>query len=256
MHIHASRRNPKSAPGSSPLLSTPHPTRRELLLGSVASGAALMGGSLLAGLGCGAASAQSTVESGAAGPVGASEDERRPTRREAGALGVALLGLGNYSQSQLGPSLRLTRHCQLRGIVTGSPGKVPEWQKQYGIADRNVYDYESLPRIADNADIDVVYVVTPTALHAKYAIIVRNARGRARCCPEPTDERRARCATLQNAATPVGLWLKRRQSSAGLTLAAASVEASSSVRMANAAGPRAAHSGELSPRSVSSAPVE
>lgn len=36
-------------------------------------------------------------------------------------LGVALVGLGNYASLQLGPALRQTKHCELRGIVTGTP---------------------------------------------------------------------------------------------------------------------------------------
>ena len=41
-------------------------------------------------------------------------------------LGVALVGLGNYSLRQLAPALLETQHCRLTGIVTGSPEKVPE----------------------------------------------------------------------------------------------------------------------------------
>jgi hypothetical protein len=38
-------------------------------------------------------------------------------------LGVALCGLGNYARGQLGPALKLTQNCELRGVVTGSPEK-------------------------------------------------------------------------------------------------------------------------------------
>src|SRR5690625_5937304 len=38
-------------------------------------------------------------------------------------VGVALVGLGGYSSNQLAPALQLTQHCELRGIVTGSPEK-------------------------------------------------------------------------------------------------------------------------------------
>jgi hypothetical protein len=38
-------------------------------------------------------------------------------------LGVALVGLGNYSTRQLAPALLQTNFCQLKGIVTGSPEK-------------------------------------------------------------------------------------------------------------------------------------
>lgn len=38
-------------------------------------------------------------------------------------LGIALVGLGKYSEGQLAPALKETKHCELRGIVTGSNGK-------------------------------------------------------------------------------------------------------------------------------------
>ena len=84
----------------------------------------------------------------------------------------------------LAPALQLTKHCELRGIVTGSPDKVPSWQSKYGIPDKNVYDYEHMDRIADNEDIDVVYIVLPNALHKKYAIIAADA-GKHVWCEKP-----------------------------------------------------------------------
>src|SRR5689334_17789938 len=74
----------------------------------------------------------------------------RTSTRDPKRLGVALLGLGSYSQEQLAPALQLTQHCGLKGIVTGSPAKIPLWQSRYGIADRHVYDYASLPRLAND----------------------------------------------------------------------------------------------------------
>lgn len=85
-------------------------------------------------------------------------------------LGVALLGLGSYSTYQLAPALQLTQHCNLAGIITGSPEKIPKWQKQYGIKDRNVYSYDTMNRIANNEEIDIIYVVTPTGTHADFTI--------------------------------------------------------------------------------------
>ena len=85
-------------------------------------------------------------------------------------LGIALLGLGDYSTKQLGPALKLTKNARLVGLVTGSPDKIPRWQQEYGIADANVYNYQNFDSIADNKDIDIVYVVTPTGLHPEFAI--------------------------------------------------------------------------------------
>ena len=96
--------------------------------------------------------------------------QNRVTKWDRTKLGVALVGLGGYSTYQLAPALQLTRHCELRGIVTGTPSKITNWQERYNIPDNNVYNYDNMHEIADNGDIDVVYIVVPTGLHAKYAI--------------------------------------------------------------------------------------
>src|SRR5688500_5368990 len=61
-----------------------------------------------------------------------------PIRR----IGVALVGLGYYSTDLLAPALQLTQHYYLAGIVTGAPQKIPVWQKQYGLKDYNIYNYD------------------------------------------------------------------------------------------------------------------
>jgi glucose-fructose oxidoreductase len=85
-------------------------------------------------------------------------------------LGVALLGLGNYSTSCLGPALRQTGLCRLTGVVSGHPEKAAQWAHDYGLPEKNLYNYENLDHIADNPDIDIVYVVTPPALHPEFVI--------------------------------------------------------------------------------------
>ena len=90
--------------------------------------------------------------------------------KKAGKLGVALVGLGNYSTGQLGPALLQTEHCYLAGIVTGTPSKIPAWQKKYNIPDKNVYNYENYDSIKNNPDIDIIYVVLPNSMHAEYTI--------------------------------------------------------------------------------------
>src|SRR5690349_14589543 len=70
----------------------------------------------------------------------------RAQRAEPKKLGIALVGLGNYSTRELGPALKLTKHCQLMGVVTGSPQKVPQWLKDYGFPEKNVYNYDTMHR--------------------------------------------------------------------------------------------------------------
>ena len=85
-------------------------------------------------------------------------------------LGFALVGLGGLSNGQLAPALQLTKNCRLAAIVTGTPSKIPVWKQRYNIPDKNVYNYDTMEQMADNPDIDVVYVVTPNALHAEHSI--------------------------------------------------------------------------------------
>ena len=85
-------------------------------------------------------------------------------------LGVALLGLGRYSTGQLGPALRETKLCYLAGVVTGHPEKGVKWAADYALKPANIYGYDNFDRIADNKEIDIVYVVTPPALHPEFVI--------------------------------------------------------------------------------------
>lgn len=85
-------------------------------------------------------------------------------------LGVALVGLGNYATYQLAPALQETKLCRLSGIVTGTPAKEDRWMQKYGIPESNVYNYETFDRMADNPEIDIVYVVLPNSLHPEFTI--------------------------------------------------------------------------------------
>lgn len=99
-------------------------------------------------------------------------------------LGIALVGLGNYSTHQLAPALQETKLCRLAGVVTGTPEKEVRWAEQYDIAEANIYNYETYDRIADNPEIDIVYIVLPNGMHAEYSI--RGARaGKHVICEKP-----------------------------------------------------------------------
>ena len=85
-------------------------------------------------------------------------------------LGIALLGLGYYATNELAPALQQTKNCKLVGVVSGHPEKIARWTRQYSLPEKNCYNYENLDKIADNPNIDVVYVVTPNTLHRDFVI--------------------------------------------------------------------------------------
>lgn len=99
-------------------------------------------------------------------------------------LGVALVGLGYYSTDLLAPALQLTEHCKLAGIVTGTPAKAVRWQQQYEIPEKNIYNYDNFDEIANNSDIDIIYVVLPPSMHAEYSIRAARA-GKHVWCEKP-----------------------------------------------------------------------
>ena len=85
-------------------------------------------------------------------------------------LGIALLGLGYYASTELAPALKETKLCRLAGLVSGHPDKIAKWSKEHSIPEANCYNYENFDKIADNPDIDIVYVVTPNTLHRDFVI--------------------------------------------------------------------------------------
>jgi predicted dehydrogenase len=99
-------------------------------------------------------------------------------------LGIALVGLGNYSTHELAPALQETSFCYLSGIVTGTPAKAERWKQQYNIPDKNIYNYKNFDEIADNKSIDVIYVVLPNSMHCEFVIRAAKA-GKHVFCEKP-----------------------------------------------------------------------
>lgn len=118
-------------------------------------------------------------------------------------LGIALVGLGKYSEGQLAPALQETKHCYLSGLVTGTPKKREKWGRKYSIPEQNIYSYENFDAIRDNPEIDIVYVVLPNALHAEY--VVRAARaGKHVICEKPMALSVEECDQMINACNEAG----------------------------------------------------
>ena len=110
-------------------------------------------------------------------------------------LGFALCGLGSLSEHQIAPALLKTEHCKLTGVITDTPAKAAAWQTKYAIPARSVYTYNTMARMADNPDIDVVYVVTPNALHLQHSTDAAKA-GKHVLCEKPLEISVERCQQL------------------------------------------------------------
>lgn len=121
-------------------------------------------------------------------------------------LGVALVGLGSYSGGQLAPALQETQHCYLAGIVTGTKAKEKIWQQKYNVPIKNTYNYDNFDAIADNDDIDIVYVVLPNFMHAEYSIRAARA-GKHVICEKPMGISVSECQQMIDACKKAGVKL-------------------------------------------------
>jgi glucose-fructose oxidoreductase len=109
-----------------------------------------------------------------------SAEEAAPARK----LGIALVGLGNYATRQLAPALKHAKFCRLAGAVTGTREKGEKLAREYGFSEKSIYSYDTMGQLADNPEIDIVYVVTPNSLHAENVIAAARA-GKHVICEKP-----------------------------------------------------------------------
>ncbi len=136
------------------------------------------------------------------GTLASCERAAEPGRK----IGFALAGLGKLSTNRLAPALQKTKRCRLAGIVTGTPAKAAHWKTQYNIPEKNIYSYDTMERMADNPDIDVVYVVTPNALHAEHTIKAAKA-GKHVLCEKPMEVSVEKCQQMIDACKNAGRML-------------------------------------------------
>jgi glucose-fructose oxidoreductase len=111
-------------------------------------------------------------------------NSRNLAKNDSKKMGIALVGLGNYSTRVLAPALQETNECYLACIVTGTPSKANKWSSQYDIPKKNIYNYDTFDEIAKNEDVDIVYVVLPNSMHAEYTIRAAKA-GKHVICEKP-----------------------------------------------------------------------
>ncbi|NHN83274.1 gfo/Idh/MocA family oxidoreductase [Acetobacter musti] len=98
--------------------------------------------------------------------------------------GFAIMGLGRLALGEILPAFAETLHSKPTALISGHPDKARAVAKQYGIPDHAIYDYSSIRRIADNPEIDAVYIVTPNGLHPEHLAAVV-ATGKPVLCEKP-----------------------------------------------------------------------
>lgn len=155
-------------------------SRRGFLLSS----ASLAG---LAGLGAPAAAAQpatggvATPPSSSAAPGKAAKNvplappDKQPEglkipQKPARQAGWAIVGLGQLALEEIMPAFAECQTSKPVALVSGHPDKARKVARAYGIREDAIYDYQNYDRLADNKEVDAIYIVLPNSMHAEFTL--------------------------------------------------------------------------------------
>ena len=134
------------------------------------------------------------------------------TRREFGVLGTGALALAQDSGRKIGycavglgrisaifmSAVKLSSQARMVAVVSGYREKAEKIAEDYAIAAKNIYSYDSFDSIADNPEIDAVYIGLPNSMHAEYTIRAARA-GKHVLCEKPMAVSVADCQSMIDA---------------------------------------------------------
>ncbi|GAA4902385.1 Gfo/Idh/MocA family oxidoreductase [Mucilaginibacter defluvii] len=118
-------------------------------------------------------------------------------------VGYALVGLGNLTLAELLPAFAECKYSKVVALVSGSPDKAKKVAEQYGIAEKNIYNYQNYDSISKNPEIDAVYIVLPNSMHKEYTIRAAKA-GKHVLCEKPMANSSAEAQEMIDACKKAG----------------------------------------------------
>ncbi|MBP2296546.1 Gfo/Idh/MocA family protein [Azospirillum rugosum] len=96
-------------------------------------------------------------------------------------VGFAVVGLGRLSLEEILPAFGECKRARPVALVSGSPEKARLVAAQHGIKPEAVYGYADFDRIAENREIQAVYIILPNGLHRDYVLRAAKARKHVLC---------------------------------------------------------------------------
>ena len=85
-------------------------------------------------------------------------------------IGWAIVGLGQLALEEIMPAFRECKLSRPMALVSGHPDKAKKIARAYGINPEAIYDYENYDRLAENKEIDAIYIVLPNSMHAEFTL--------------------------------------------------------------------------------------
>ena len=118
-------------------------------------------------------------------------------------VGFAIVGLGRLSVEQLLPAFGQCKKAKPVALVSGSPDKAREIAAQYGILEKNIYNYQTYDQLKNNPDVQAIYIVLPNGLHREF--VVRGAAaGKHILCEKPMATSSKECEEMIAACQKAG----------------------------------------------------
>ena len=110
-------------------------------------------------------------------------------------VGFAAVGLGSISDIFM-QACANSQSAKITALVTGHPSeKGIKYAGMYGIPKTSIYTYKQYERLADNKEVDAVYIGLPNSMHCEYT--VRAARiGKHVLCEKPMAISSTECRTM------------------------------------------------------------
>jgi predicted dehydrogenase len=99
-------------------------------------------------------------------------------------IGWCIVGLGRISMDHHMPAVKLGHTGAITALVSGHREKAEKQAAKYGVPSHAIYSYENYDAIAENKDIDAVYIALPNSMHAEYTIRAAKA-GKHVLCEKP-----------------------------------------------------------------------
>src|SRR6266404_5031799 len=99
-------------------------------------------------------------------------------------IGYCIVGLGRISMQHFMPGTKMSKHSRVTALVSGHRDKADKMAAEYNVPSKNIYSYDNYDAIAQNKDIDAVYIALPNSMHAEYTIRAAKA-GKHVLCEKP-----------------------------------------------------------------------
>jgi predicted dehydrogenase len=110
-------------------------------------------------------------------------------------VGYCIVGLGRISMGEFMPGVALSQTSRLVAFVSGHRDKAERMAAKYGVPTKNIYTYQNYDSVANNPEIDAVYIALPNSMHAEYTIRAARA-GKHVLCEKPMANSPADCEQM------------------------------------------------------------